>query len=180
MGSLEKQLSAAVAPLLSVAARLADSRVPRQVRNFMTRQWDSALWQHRLAALGSGSRIYPHVVIHSPDRVSIGDDVEIAEFVHMWGGGRIRVGDHVRIAAHTVVTSQTHDPTAACHGENFGDTRVVAPVVIEDRAWIGTNAVILPGVTVGEGAIVGAGSVVTKDVPAGKTVVGIPARPLGH
>jgi maltose O-acetyltransferase len=54
------------------------------------------------------------------------------------------------------------------------------PVVIGERCWIGGAAIILPGVNIGEGATVGAGSVVTKDVPAETTVAGNPARPIGE
>lgn len=56
----------------------------------------------------------------------------------------------------------------------------VAPVVIEEDAWLGAGVTILKGVRVGRGAIVGAGSVVTRDVPAGAIVAGVPARPIGQ
>ena len=55
-----------------------------------------------------------------------------------------------------------------------------APVVIGDRVWVGTRAVILKGVTIGDGAIVAAGAVVTKDVPPGAIVAGLPAKVVGH
>ncbi len=54
-----------------------------------------------------------------------------------------------------------------------------APVVIGDRVWVGTRAVVLKGVTIGDGAVVAAGAVVSKDVPAGAVVAGIPARQVG-
>jgi acetyltransferase-like isoleucine patch superfamily enzyme len=55
-----------------------------------------------------------------------------------------------------------------------------APVVIGDRVWVGTRAVILKGVTIGDGAVIAAGAVVTKDVPAGAVVAGLPAKVVGH
>ena len=67
----------------------------------------------------------------------------------------------------------THDYS----GENVRFGKIIAkPVVINDDAWIGTHAVIMPGVTIGKGAIVGAGSIVTKNVEAYTVVVGNPAR----
>jgi galactoside O-acetyltransferase len=54
-----------------------------------------------------------------------------------------------------------------------------APVVIEDDVWLGANAVVLPGIRIGKGAIVGAGAVVTHDVEAMSIVAGVPARPIG-
>ena len=55
-----------------------------------------------------------------------------------------------------------------------------APVVIGDRVWVGTRAVILKGVSIGDGAVVAAGAVVTSDVPAGAVVGGVPARVIGR
>ena len=67
--------------------------------------------------------------------------------------------------------------TIAVHGETRASSRV-SPVIIGRKAFIGTGAIILPGIEVGEKAIVGAGAVVTKDVPSGKTVIGTSARIL--
>ena len=78
------------------------------------------------------------------------------------------------IGSHTAITSLTHD-----HGrERMQDTLIKREVVIEDDVWIGTHAIIMPGVTVGRGAVVGAGCVVTKDVAPYSVVVGIPGELL--
>jgi len=127
-----------------------------------------------LAGFGEGSHIFPCVVIHSPDNVMVGSKVSIAEFVHMWGLGGITIGDNVLIASHAVITSQTHDVNVKVYCES----ELVKPVVLEDNVWIGAGAVILPGITVGEGSIIGAGSVVTRDVLPGSVMVGVPARKL--
>ena len=136
------------------------------------RVFREARWKARLAALGEGTIIYPWVTIHNPDRVRIGARCSIAEFVHVWGGGGISIGNGVLIASHGVITSLTHDKNAAC----FRETTLRAPVVIGDNVWIGAGAIILPGVTVGSGSIVAAGAVVTRDVPANAVVAGVPAR----
>jgi Acetyltransferase (isoleucine patch superfamily) len=90
----------------------------------------------------------------------------------MWGGGGITIGNDVMIAAHTIISSQTHDPNAPL----FRETQIMKPVVIEDNVWIGSGAIILPGVHIGTGSVIGAGSVVTKDVPPGSVVVGGPSK----
>jgi acetyltransferase-like isoleucine patch superfamily enzyme len=135
-----------------------------------------ARWKAGLAALGEGTIIYPWVTIHNPDRVRIGARRSIAEFVHMWGGGGISIGNDVLIASHGVITSLTHDTNAAC----FRETTLRATVGIGDNVWIGACAIILPGVTVGAGSIVAAGAVVTRDVPANAVVAGLPARLVGR
>jgi maltose O-acetyltransferase len=107
-----------------------------------------------------------------PHRLPIGDKCVIAEFCHIWGGGGFDIGNKVLVAAHVTITSMTHDAEAAV----FADTSVKKPVVIEDNVWIGTGAIIMPGICLGTGYIIGAGAEVTKNVPANCIVAGIPAR----
>jgi acetyltransferase-like isoleucine patch superfamily enzyme len=106
--------------------------------------------------------------------VSVGDDVSIAAYVHIWGGGGVDIGDRVMIGTHTSISSLTHDPNA---GVMF-DTLRSAPVRIQDDVWIGSNCVILPGITLGTSSVIGAGAVVTRDVPAFSIAAGVPARVL--
>jgi len=86
----------------------------------------------------------------------------------------LSIGNDVSISPDvTILTAQhrTDDPL-------FG--LVSAPVVIDDYVWIGTRAMILPGVHIGKGAVVAAGAVVTKDVAPMEIVGGVPARPIGQ
>lgn len=138
----------------------------------MTSEWRHSLWRVRLCKLGEGSCLYPNTVIHSPQCVSIGRRVSVAEFVHIWGGGGVEIGDHVMIASHAVVTSQTHD----LETELYRDSDIMKKVTIGANVWIGSHSIILPGVTIGDSAVVGAGSVVTRDVPPGALVSGSPAK----
>ncbi len=95
----------------------------------------------------------------------------------IYAEGGVSIGSDVLIAAHCTIASVTHptDPDERRTGR-----REFAPVRIEDGAWLGAGAIVLPGVTVGRDAIVGAGAVVTKDVPPGETVVGVPARQVAY
>jgi maltose O-acetyltransferase len=136
--------------------------------------WRYAGWKAKLKHLGENVVFYRGVVIHAPQEVSIGAGTRIADYVHMWGGGGIEVGRNVLIAAHSVITSITHDPNALV----YADSSIRKKVIIRDNVWIGSNSVILPGVTIGAGAIIGAGAVVTGDVVAGDTVAGVPARSI--
>jgi acetyltransferase-like isoleucine patch superfamily enzyme len=87
--------------------------------------------------------------------------------------GPLAIGEHVSISPDVTILT-------ASHGVNDPGFRVeIRPVVIEDHAWIGTRALILPGVTLGRGCVVAAGSVVTRDVAPLSIVAGVPARPVG-
>jgi acetyltransferase-like isoleucine patch superfamily enzyme len=130
-------------------------------------------WHSLLADLGGDSVIYPSVVIHSPGTVRVGRNVAIAEFVHMWGGGGISIGDNVMIASGLTLTSQTHGPGLTARRSN-----IEAPIVICDNVWIGAGAIVLPGVRIGEGSVIAAGAVVTRDVPPLVIVGGVPAVKL--
>lgn len=123
-----------------------------------------------------GARVVLHwpAIIDGAGGVSIGDDVAIAPYFHVWGTGGVQIGDRVLIASHVAITSITHDHRAhRIHG-----TYIAKKVVIEDDCWIGAHSVILPGVRVGHGAVVGSGAIVTRDVPPRAIVVGAPARIL--
>ena len=132
----------------------------------------NAIWNAKLKRIGEKSNIYPSVIINYPEKVSIGRRVHIAEFVHIWGGGQVSIGDDVLIAAHTVITSMTHDVNSRL----FSDKVITKPVEIQENVWIGSGSIILPGVRIGKNSIVGAGSVVTKDVPDRSVVIGVPAK----
>jgi len=85
----------------------------------------------------------------------------------------IWMGSNVSIGPEATILTLGHDPRSATFADRGGD------VVIGDRVWIGYRAIILPGVTIGEGAVVGAGALVTKDVEPYAIVVGNPARVIG-
>jgi len=85
----------------------------------------------------------------------------------------IIIGNNVSLSMGVWIWTLEHDPQDPLYGIKGG------PVVIEDYAWISCRTVILPGVTIGEGAVVAAGSVVTKDVPPFAIVGGVPARVIG-
>lgn len=90
----------------------------------------------------------------------------------------IQIGNHVAVGANSTITDTDFhplDPAARLVNHRVGATR---PVIIEDHVFIGMNCLILKGVHIGAGAVIGAGSVVTRDVPAYTIVAGNPARPI--
>ena len=101
----------------------------------------------------------------------IGDNVTIKSGVQIWDG--ITIEDDVFIGPNATFTNDK-TPRSKVYPEAFSETR------IEKGASIGANATVLPGITIGERAMVGAGSVVTRDVPAGVTVVGNPAKEIKY
>jgi maltose O-acetyltransferase len=109
------------------------------------------------------------------EQLTIGARSRIGAFTTIWAHGGVTIGQDVLISSNCGISSATHpmDPTARVSGQ-----MVVGPVTIGNGAWLGMSALVLPGVTIGEEAIVGAGAVVSRDVPAGATVVGVPARPV--
>jgi len=102
----------------------------------------------------------------------VGDRVAINAFVHIWANQPVTIGDDTMIASHVQITTSTHSYAV----RPYRDHRQDAPITIGSNVWIGTGAIVLPGVSIGDHAVVGAGSVVTRDVPAGAVVVGVPAR----
>ena len=119
--------------------------------------------------LGEGSTIAPPLSGAALDMLKIGRGVFVNSNLLAMARGGITIGDHARIAANVQLLSNNHDPYDL-------DVLTCKPVEIGDYAWIGAGATVLPGVRVGRHAVIGAASVVTKDVPDYAVAVGNPAR----
>lgn len=118
-------------------------------------------------------RLFPPFTADFGKNIHLGEDVFINSGCRFQDQGGIRIGDRVLIGHNVVIATLNHGmaPEERAHLEP-------RPVRVASDVWIGAGAIILPGVSVGEGAVVGAGSVVTRDVPARTVVAGNPARPI--
>lgn len=129
---------------------------------------------YRMLSLGDYSVIESFACINNAvGDVIIGDYTRIG--LHNTIIGPVTIGNHVNLAQGITVTALNHnfaDPNKRIDEQGVSTT----PVVIEDDIWIGANAVILPGVTIGHHSVVAAGAVVTKNVPPHSLVAGVPAK----
>ena len=142
--------------------------------------------------LGRGVRIFGFTNLYGCE---VGDDVKIGAFVEIQKG--VKIGRRCKISSHTFICEGVtlEDEVFIGHGVMFTNDRfpratnadgspqteqdwTCLKTVVRRRATIGSGATLLCGITIGEGALVGAGSVVTKDVTAGTVVAGNPAKPL--
>lgn len=150
------------------------------------------LYQHR----GKGSVIHRSVRMDTPPyrKFSLGDHSVIESFCCINNAvGDVVIGHHTRVGLHNTIigpvaignhVNLAQGITVTALNHNFSDANkrideqgvTTTPVVIEDDIWIGANAVILPGVTIGSHSVVAAGAVVTKDVPPHSLVAGVPAK----
>ena len=119
--------------------------------------------------IGENSTVMAPIAGAAFDRVKIGDNVFINSNSLLMARGGITIEDDVMIAANVQLLSNNHD-------EYDRQVLTCKPIHIKKGAWIGAGASILPGVTIGENAIVGAGAILTKDVGDCEVEVGIPAR----
>lgn len=128
-----------------------------------------------LGSLGTGTGVQMNCRFLNGRKVHFGARNSI-NFGCLFDGRKfsIRTGDDVSIGPEAVILTLGHDPQSLDFEDRGGE------VIIGNRAWIGFRAVILPGIKIGEGAVVGAGAVVTKDVAPFTIVAGNPARPIGQ
>ncbi len=109
----------------------------------------------------------------------IGDDVWVGQDCFLHAAGGISVGSRVGIGPRVNILTSTHREEGLVVPILFS-TLEFAPVIIEDECDVGLGAIILPGVTIGRGAQIGAGAVVTSDIPSYAVAAGIPARVLRY
>lgn len=118
-------------------------------------------------------RLFPPFHCDFGRNLVLGRGVFINSGCHFQDQGGITIGDGALIGHNVVLATLNHDPSPARRA-----TLLPAPIVIGEKVWIGASATLLPGVHIGDGAIVAAGAVVTRDVPPRTIVAGVPARPI--
>jgi maltose O-acetyltransferase len=135
-----------------------------------------ALLSERLAHIGAGSVIRPPFFCDYGFNIRLGDGVFLNFNCIILDVVEVSIGDRTQIgpAAQILTADHPRDAKTRREGLEFG-----RPVRIGCDVWIGAAAIILPDVTIGDGAVIGAGSVVTRDVDAHQTVAGNPARRIG-
>lgn len=126
------------------------------------------------AKIGCGVMVQRSTQVWQPWRLTIGD--------HCWIDGRVKLYsvDQITIGAHAIVSEGAYICTASHDVTSPTFQLKTAPIEIGDMAWVCSRAIVLPGVKIGEGAVVAAGAVVAKDVPPWTIVGGNPAKEIGR
>jgi maltose O-acetyltransferase len=124
---------------------------------------------------GTGAVLKPSFRCDYGSNISIGEDSFINYDCVFLDCNRITIGREVQIAPRVQIYTATHPLDAATRRSKL---EFALPVVIKDGAWLGGGVIVFPGVTIGENTVVGAGSVVTRDLPPGVLAVGNPCRVL--
>jgi acetyltransferase-like isoleucine patch superfamily enzyme len=125
--------------------------------------------------IGEGSAILSSIEMQCARKIIMGKSSVINPHCHLDGRGGLVIGDNVNISSYVVLVAGLHDVQ---DGDRFSGT--VKPILIEDYAWLCTRSMVLAGVTIGRGAVVAAGAVVTRSVPPYAIVAGVPARQIGE
>ncbi|HCT2506919.1 TPA: sugar O-acetyltransferase [Aeromonas dhakensis] len=163
-----------MAPELDLLRREA-ARLYRRFNRSDEEDEQLALLQQIVGELAQGAFICPPLYCTYGRHIHLGERSYINMGATLLDNAPIRIGAEVMIGPNVQIYTAAHALDA---DERIQGVETALPVTIEDRVWIGGGAILLPGVTIGREAIVGAGAVVTKDVPAGARVAGNPARVL--
>jgi acetyltransferase-like isoleucine patch superfamily enzyme len=137
--------------------------------------------QVRRATLGAGVKMAPNVSLRFGQRVEIGARTHVGAYCSLWAGsssGRIILGEDALLGPEVYITASNYqlDPGIPI----MSQARDEADVVIGRDVWLGARVIVLPGVTIGDGCVVGAGSVVTRSLEPGSIAVGAPAKVVGR
>lgn len=129
-------------------------------------------WFYQLMGAKIGKRSFPcrRVEVLLPKGLQLGDGVAVGWFAQLDARGGITVGDETNISSHVKLITGSHDIDDPYFTADF------RPITIGNHCWLGTGAMVLKGVTIGDGAVVAAGAVVVKDVPPYEVWGGVPAK----
>lgn len=134
--------------------------------------WRSFVLRCFGAKVGKGAHVYPGVRIWAPWNLELGQQAVVGNGATLYSQGKIKIGKRTVISQGAHLVAGTHDYTKG------GFPLITKPIVIHDHVWIAAEAFIHPGVTIGEGCVVGARSVVTKDMPGWMVCAGHPCVPI--
>lgn len=124
------------------------------------------------AKVGRGVHVYPRVKIWAPWNLILKDECGVANGVILYSQGKIFIGRRAVISQGAHLAAGTHDYN------HPGFPLITKPILINDHVWIAAEAFIHPGITLGEGCVIGARAVVTKDMPAWMVCGGHPCKPI--
>lgn len=164
--------------------------------------YKSAEFMARFKSVGKDVQIFENALILKPEMIEVADGVRIDDYTRIEGGGGLRIGIYVHICSFASIygggsaiigdycgitqgarlitgTEQHTGVMSASAPKELRDPKI-GNIIMEAYSFIGANAVIMPGVVLGEGAVVGAGAVVIKSVTPWEIVAGVPARKIGE
>jgi acetyltransferase-like isoleucine patch superfamily enzyme len=134
-----------------------------------------AYWRHVLAACGKDFFVGGKIWVVKPENVSVGDDVHLSEGVYINARDTVSIGNHTRLSPFVRINTAglVLDVPPS---ERFDHPS--EPVTIGEYVWLATGVIVNAGVTIHDGVIVGAGAVVTRDLPPYTLCIGVPAKPI--
>lgn len=141
-----------------------------------TPRWALHGWRRQLlrifgAKIGTGSKVAPSCFVWAPWNLEVGDYAALGEQVDCYSVAKISIGKKAAISQRSFLCTASHDPSSLTRPLS------VKPIVIENHVWVAAEAMVLPGVCIGEGTVVAARSVVTKDLPPWHICAGSPCTP---
>ena len=134
-----------------------------------------ALLGQLLGAMGEGCWIEPPLYVNWGSRIALGDHVYANTGLTVIDDTFVTIGSHVMLGPRVTISAASHpvDPELRRQAYQYD-----LPVVLEENVWVGAGATILPGVTIGKNSVIGAGSVVDRDIPPDVVAAGVPCRVL--
>lgn len=136
-------------------------------------------WANRLKSCEQNLICCSGVVVHSAKTMSVGNDVRLGEKSYFNAKGGLNIGNNVKMGPQVFIWTSNHNYFNP-KWLPYDNIAIDRPVIIGDNVWVGAKSIIIPGVNIGEGAVIAMGSVVTKDVPPCAVVGGNPAKILKY